>query len=971
MLMRGRRFHCLLVACLLMLTLLASCGRASEQRGGATIDYSQGLLTPGGYLEWVLKRREAGAKDSSNVDLRISANDYSALSDVSHFSKVDDGLLWDGEEGWIEFKARIPADGFYNIAAVYDAVGDRPIDIVRGVQIDGSYPYNEAGNIQLKKTYYHDQYPFEKDANGNHMRPRSILAEEWKTARLVDYSVDPEPLRFYMQAGERTIRLVAVSEPMLLHSLYIQSPEEPVRYEPPAAEPDEQEQWLQIVEAEDVYRKSNTSIQISSHNHATISPQAEGNIIYNSLGGEQFKQQGQWAEWQFEVPKAGYYEIGMKYLQSYLNHFYAYRTFSIDGNIPYKELLQVGFPYSTEWHNLTLGDEQGETMLFYLDAGVHTVRMTVNAAPAVSVYQGLIRNIERIADLEYTIRKVTGNFDRTTGAGNIDLNRDWDLFKYIPDLNERINEIIDDLAFQSGRLTAISIGTTDAENSIRMAKRDLERLRDKPREIPNRLDVFTKIQTSLGTWLFRMQDQPLSLDYLWVATPGAELPKAEPGLWQKTKHNVRSFIHTFTKDYDYRRKTEGAIDVWVNRGRDYADLIQRLVDETFTRDTGIAVNVNLVPDPNMFILGNAAGIQPDVALGLDNAMPVDFAIRGSMLDLKQFDDYEEVATRFRPEQLDIFQYDGGAYALPENQNFNLMVYRTDILGALNLSAPDTWEDLYDILPTLQQNGYNFYVNPKDSLPFMYQNGASYYTDDAMESGLNTRESLQAFQQWTDLFTLYQLPSDLPGFFTHFRLGDVPIGIIDFNFYLQIQFAAPEIVGKWEIAPIPGTKAADGTVERWAGGPMQSAVIFRKTERKEAAWDFLKWWTSVEIQSRFGNEIEAQYGPEYRWNTASLEALRTLPWPKRDIEVIESQLRWYREIPQVPGGYFTARLLDFAWNDVVIARKKAKVSLERAYIDINREMARKQIEFGLRDKEGNVVKRLMLPSVLREQEGKGK
>lgn len=153
--------------------------------------------------------------------------------------------------------------------------------------------------------------------------------------------------------------------------------------------------------------------------------------------------------------------------------------------------------------------------------------------------------------------------------------------------------------------------------------------------------------------------------------------------------------------------------------------------------------------------------------------------------------------------------------------------------------------------------------------------------------------------------------------------------------------------------------------------MQSAVIFRKTKRKEAAWDFLKWWTSVEIQSRFGNEIEAQYGPEYRWNTASLEALRTLPWPKRDIEVIESQLRWYREIPQVPGGYFTARLLDFAWNDVVIARKKAKVSLERAYIDINREMARKQIEFGLRDKEGNVVKRLMLPSVLREQEGKGK
>lgn len=970
MLKRGGRLHYLFAACVLMLVLLAGCGQAPAHRADATIDYSQGLLTPGGYLEWMLEQREAGVQDSANVDLRIAADEYAAVSDASLFSQAGDALLWDGEEGWIEFKAQIPADGFYNIAAVYDAAGDRPVDIVRGIQIDGSYPYNEAENIRLKKAYYHDQYPFEKDSFGNHMRPRSMLAEGWKESRLADYSVDSEPLRFYMQAGERTIRLVSVSEPMLLQSLHIQSPEEPELYEASAAGQGQQEQWFQIVEAEDVYRKSNTSIQISTHNHATISPSTEGDIIYNGLGGEQFKQQGQWAEWQFEVPEAGYYEIGMKYLQSYLNHFYAYRTFTIDGKTPYKEMLHVGFPYSTEWHNMTLSDGQGEAMLFYLDAGVHTVRMTVNAAPAVPVYQGLIRNIELIADLEYTIRKVTGNFDRSTGAGNVDLNRDWDLYKYIPDLNERINEIIDDLAFQSDRLASISTGTTDTENSFRMAIRDLTRLRDNPREIPNRLDVFTKIQSNLGTWLFRLQDQPLSLDYLWVSTPGAKLPKAEPSMWQKAGHTTLSFIRTFTKDYDYRRKTEGAIDVWVNRGRDYADLIQRLADETFTRDTGIAVNVNLVPDPNMFILGNAADIQPDVALGLDNAMPVDFAIRGSMLDLSQFDDYEEVAARFRPEQLDIFQYDGGTYALPENQNFNLMVYRTDILEALGLSAPDTWEDLYGILPTLQQNGYNFYVNPKDSLPFMYQNGASYYTDNAMESGLNSRESLQAFQQWTDLFTLYQLPSDLPGFFTHFRLGDVPIGIIDFNFYLQIQFAAPEIAGKWEIAPIPGTKAADGTVERWAGGAMQSTVIFRKTERKEDAWNFLKWWTSVEIQSRFGNEIEAQYGPEYRWNTASLEALRTLPWPKRDIEVIEAQLQWYREIPQVPGGYFTARLLDFAWNDVVIAKKKARVSLERAYIDINREMARKQIEFGLRDTEGNVLKNLMLPSVLREQKGDG-
>src|SRR5690606_29651768 len=149
-----------------------------------------------------------------------------------------------------------------------------------------------------------------------------------------------------------------------------------------------------------------------------------------------------------------------------------------------------------------------------------------------------------------------------------------------------------------------------------------------------------------------------------------------------------------------------------------------------------------------------------------------------------------------------------------------------------------------------------------------------------------------------------------GFFTHFRLGNVPIGVVDFNFYLQVNFAAPELTGKWGVAPIPGTALEDGTVVRYAGGPMQTGAIFRKTERPEDAWAFVKWWMSKAIQSRFGAEIEAQYGPEFRWSTANSDALMQLPWPKEHLEAISEQLRWYRDIPQVPGGYFTQRQLEF-------------------------------------------------------------
>jgi ABC-type glycerol-3-phosphate transport system substrate-binding protein len=232
----------------------------------------------------------------------------------------------------------------------------------------------------------------------------------------------------------------------------------------------------------------------------------------------------------------------------------------------------------------------------------------------------------------------------------------------------------------------------------------------------------------------------------------------------------------------------------------------------------------------------------------------------------------------------------------------------------------------------------------------------------MSSALDTESAYDGFRQWTEMFTLYQMPREVPSFFSHFRQGSIPIGIIDFNTYLQLHFAAPEIAGKWKIAPIPGTRREDGTVARWSGGGLQSAVIFGKTEKKREAWEFLKWWTSAATQERFGKDVEALFGPEFRWNTANRFAFRKLPWPADDLRVIEEQTKWFKEAPQLPGGYFTARQIDFAWNGVVINRRNMRESLEKAVLDINREMARKQTEFQLRDRLGVIQERLDVPDV---------
>ena len=41
-------------------------------------------------------------------------------------------------------------------------------------------------------------------------------------------------------------------------------------------------------------------------------------------------------------------------------------------------------------------------------------------------------------------------------------------------------------------------------------------------------------------------------------------------------------------------------------------------------------------------------------------------------------------------------------------------------------------------------------------------------------------------------------------------GTMPIGIGNFTTYMQLMTSAPELYGRWSIAPVPGTRQADGT-----------------------------------------------------------------------------------------------------------------------------------------------------------------
>ena len=257
--------------------------------------------------------------------------------------------------------------------------------------------------------------------------------------------------------------------------------------------------------------------------------------------------------------------------------------------------------------------------------------------------------------------------------------------------------------------------------------------------------------------------------------------------------------------------------------------------------------------------------------------------------------------------------------------------------------------MYDkIIPVLYQNNMQFYIPAANQAEvessfgmFLCQLGGRYYSDDLMNSAFDQPEAYQAFREFTELFTLYGVPVSA-SFFNRFRTGEIPIGITDFTAYMQLLAAAPELGGKWGVAPIPGHRREDGTIDRTHNGILaESGMILSQSAHPDEAWQFLKWWMSTSVQRQFGSEIEALNGRAARWNTANLEAFGDMAWPRDDLKQIERTFEQVTQIPVVLGGYFAGRHINNAFNRVVISGQNARDSLEESVKDINRELKRRR------------------------------
>jgi ABC-type glycerol-3-phosphate transport system substrate-binding protein len=294
-----------------------------------------------------------------------------------------------------------------------------------------------------------------------------------------------------------------------------------------------------------------------------------------------------------------------------------------------------------------------------------------------------------------------------------------------------------------------------------------------------------------------------------------------------------------------------------------------------------------------------------------------------------------------------------------------MYYREDIFKQLGLTVPTTWEEFKDCAITIQRNKMqvwlpytqiqatttvNVGIGGLSIFPtLMAQNGLSLFNKEFNGSNLNTKESISVFNTWTDFYTEYKIPKEA-SFYNRFRVGTMPLGIDTYLLYQTLNSAAPEIKGRWKIAPLPGVINADNTINNSSTGSGTGNVIINGTGKEELAWEFLKWWTSADIQVRYSNNLESILGPVGRIDTANVEALSRLSWTKKDLGILMEQWEKVVEVNEIPGSYYLTRALDQAFWNVTNGQATSKDAILEWSMVADNEIKRKIEEYGTQPKE---------------------
>jgi len=899
--------------------------------------------------------------------IEVMAADYSSCSgDFGEGSYTADGvkkdnvLIWQDNAGEVSYDIQVEEQGLYCLSFTYCGFVSNSSSVELSMKIDGSLPYDTASRITLDRVWVNEKDIY-KDSRGNQVRPPQVQKEMWQTCWAGDVDgLFSQPLFFYLSKGRHEISFTSERAQVAIESFRFANPEEIPEYEEYASAlktsvtADSTPSRLFRIEGEDAdYRSGAMLYPTYDNNNYLVSPSDPRKVVYNTIGSGNWNKALQKITW--NIPKEligndGWYKIGIKSRQKQMRGLYSNRRIYIDGKVPCKEMEQVKFYYNSEWNVVSPETDDGYVYV-YLDASTdHTI--TMEAVPGE--IGDSMRKLEKVvSELNTYYRKVL----MLTGPAP-DKYTDYYVHEKIPGLIEEFERLSGELKDIQDEIEDLS-GSAGSEAAVlqRMTV-VLDKCVDKPLKIPSYLGQIKDNITAISAWMRDYRDQPLEVDYIEFASQDRDFTSCKKKITKSLKFGFDAFIGSFFEDYTTLSDVTGedAVTVWVSLGRDQAQVVKEMTENQFIPEYGIPISVNLVVGGVME--ATLAGKGPDVALFLGGEFPVNLACRDLLVDMKQFDDFDEVSRRFQANATTQYSYNGGCYGLPISQNWPMMFYRTDVLTELGYDhPPETWDELRDMLLAIQRNYMNvgLVLPPTNISPateaghtfamLLLQRGINYYDPGQTRSDFESIEAVQAFEEWTDFYTKYSFEQTYDAF-SRFRTGEYPIVIANYTFFNQLSVASPEIKGLWDFCQVPGTVREDGTVSHAANSNGAGAVIFNKVSNKENAWKFVKWFTDTDTQVQFAAQIEGLLGRMGRFDTANVEALGQLSWSEDELARLRDQQEELVEIPVIPSSYAVTRNIMNAFRETVNENENPRDTLLWYNKDINEEIARKRKNLGL-------------------------
>ena len=294
-----------------------------------------------------------------------------------------------------------------------------------------------------------------------------------------------------------------------------------------------------------------------------------------------------------------------------------------------------------------------------------------------------------------------------------------------------------------------------------------------------------------------------------------------------------------------------SLTVWVMG--DSSSNFEKLV-APFAEDSGITVDTVAIPwdaIDQKFTTAVASGNGPDIVqIGISKLR--NFADSGALMTLDEstLTDYPNLAAGNFIDGVagDATAIGGEVVSVPWVSDTRVLYYRTDILAESGITeAPTTWDELRADAKTLAGRGdgqYGYYIPQWDSsLPVImtWGQGGQILTESG-DIDFDTPE----FEKAADLYTGFYADGSVPtnGDFDQtqgFTSGSTPMLVSGPYLAGAIEAAAPDLDGKWAVAPIPS--AVDNT-SLLAGSNLG---VWGATKNKDGALQLLDFLSAAETQ----------------------------------------------------------------------------------------------------------------------------